>query len=271
MTIGVLTQNIGSPFYDKVTQGVIQGLSDTDYSPIFADGRWDPEIETSAIKTLIDRNVDGLIMVGGNLPGSDLDSLRDSKPMVIVARRLPGWDNKCISVDNVAAAKDATEYLINSGHRKIAHIMGIPEHQDARDRYMGYQAALRDSGIALDEDLVVKGNFSSQSGVLAIESLLMKGVSFTGVFAGNDEMAFGARLAMYRRGIRVPEDVSIVGYDDQPNSAFMTPPLTTVAQPAEPMGEAAAQALLAFMRNQEFVPPRLDTELIVRESVHRIR
>jgi LacI family transcriptional regulator len=116
-----------------------------------------------------------------------------------------------------------------------------------------------------------EGNFSGQSGILGIETFLMRGVHFSAVFAGNDEMAFGARLALSRRNIRVPEDVSLIGFDDQPLSAFMTPPLTTVAQPAIEMGVAAAQSLVNQLGRRPYQLPELRTQLIKRESVTRVR
>lgn len=271
MTLGIVTQNIGSPFYDSVTQGVIHALSQSHYSPIFADGQWKPELEVEAIETLLDRNVDGMVMVGGNLDGQHLDELRGDKPMAIVAKQLEGWEGRSIAIDNVAASRNAMEYLIDQGHERIAHLSGIREHEDARDRYEGYRQALSNASLPLDENLVVEGNFSSQSGVMAVETLLLRGEGFSAIFAANDEMAYGARLALYRRGIRVPEDVSIVGFDDQPNSAYMTPPLTTVAQPAVEMGIAAANLVLSQLGNEEFAIPELPAALIIRESVARRR
>jgi LacI family transcriptional regulator len=269
MTLGIVTQNIGSPFYDSITQGVIRGLASTDYSPIIADGQWEPQLEIAAIETLIDRRVDGIIMVGGNLDAKTLDSYNQQVPLVLIAHRLDGWQNRSICIDNLAAAKSATQYLIDQGHRQIAHVRGIANHLDAMDRYRGYQLALADAGIELDERLVVEGDFSSRSGILALEAILLRGVPFSAVFCANDEMAFGVRLSLYRRGIRVPEDISIVGFDDQPNSAYMTPPLTTIAQPAIQMGEEAAKLMLSFLKQKTYEPPALPAELVIRESVAR--
>jgi LacI family transcriptional regulator len=123
----------------------------------------------------------------------------------------------------------------------------------------------------LNPELIVEGNFRRQSGVLAVETLISQGQNFSAIFAANDQMAFGARLALFRRGIRVPDDVSLVGFDDQPDSAYMTPPLTTVRQPAEAIGETAAQALLQTLKGEPFQIPQLATELIIRESVARFR
>ena len=271
MTLGVVTQNIGSPFYDSVTMGVIRGLVGSDYSPIIADGQWNKDLEIAAIKTLVDRQVDGIILVGGDLDTTTLEEAADGVPMIQAARNLKGWKDRCISIDNVAAAKKATQFLIEAGHRNIAHIAGIRDHQDAIDRLKGYKLALEEAQLDATDDLVVQGDFSGQSGVLAIETLLMRNVAFSAVFAANDEMASGVLLSLYRRGIRVPDDVSIIGFDNQPNSAFMTPPLTTISQPALEMGEAASMMLVNLIAGKPCSVPELSVDVVIRESVIRQR
>ncbi|TWT84988.1 HTH-type transcriptional repressor CytR [Planctomycetes bacterium CA13] len=268
MTVGVVTQNIGSPFYDMIMQGVIKGFSGTGYSPIFADGQWEERTELDVIRTLLGRKVDGLLLLGG-FPGKELAELKERSPTIIVGRDLSGWEGQCVYIDNVAAAFEATKHLIDFGHRNIALIRGIEHHQDANRRFDGYSEALSDAGIKLDPELVVEGDFSAQSGILAINSLLMRGKSFTAVFCANDMVAYGARLALHRQGIRVPEDVSLVGFDDQAESAFMTPPLTTVRQPGIEMGEAAALGLVELMQGRSCKLPVLRAELQRRESVAR--
>lgn len=266
MAIGILTQNIGSPFYDAVTQGIIREFSNSEYSPIFADGQWKPQVEKSAINSLLSRQIDGLILVGGDLELEFLNEVKQTIPTILAARELEQWNEQCIYIDNYQAAYDVTKYLIDLGHRDIAHITGIRDHQDAIRRFKGYADAMADAEIELNDDLIFEGNFSSQSGILAVEAFLMRGSSFTAIFAANDEMAYGVRLGLYRKGIRVPEDVSIVGFDNQPNSAYMTPPLTTVQQPATEIGQASARAMLQLLQGEPIEPPTLVTELIIRES-----
>ncbi|MEM0924533.1 MAG: substrate-binding domain-containing protein [Planctomycetota bacterium] len=269
MTIGVLTQNFGSPFYDAISQGIISGVSGTGYSPIFADGRWDQEAGVDSIRTLIGRRVDGLIIVGGEVPVEDLNTLRERLPTVVVARQLAGWGGQCIHIDNVAGGYQATKHLIDFGHRRIAIIRGIHNHSDAIQRFEGYLKALEVAGIEVDNDLIYQGDFSGQSGVMAVNSLIAQGVHFSAIVAANDMVAFGARLALHRHGIRVPEDVSIVGFDDQAEAQYMTPPLTTVRQPAVEMGMAASVALLKVISDELSETPYLSAELRQRESVAR--
>lgn len=274
MTVGIVTQNIGSSFYDQITQGITSRLSGSEYTPIIVDGQWSGELEENAIQTLLGRQVDGLILVGGTTSTEFLKQAQNQKPLVICARQVPELIDYCIYVDNYQGAYQVTKYLINAGHTEIAHITGIKAHEDSIKRCEGYKQALIDSGIEPNEDLIVEGSFSGQSGFLAMESLLMRGVSFSAVFSCNDEMAQGARLAMYRRNIRVPEDMSLVGFDNQASSAYMTPPLTTMQQPAVEMGQKAALAIMNMLADSDYNSPEttvVETELVIRESVLNLR
>jgi len=271
LTIGALTQNIGSAFYDAIMSGIISGLKGSSYSPIFADGRWHAEEEQKSLQTLLERRVDGIIIVGGTLTGAELVKLNEQVPVVIAAREIPELQERCLFADNFQAAYDVTRYLIEAGHRHIAHIKGMATHQDTNRRFDGYVQAHHDAGVEINQDLVVEGNFRRQSGLLAVETLLTRGQPFTAIFSANDQMASGARLALFRHGIRVPEDISLVGFDNQPDSAYMTPPLTTVRQPAAELGEAAANYMLHLIKKKPFTPPTFSTKLVIRESVARFR
>lgn len=269
MTIGVQTQCIGSPFYDAVSQGVVTGLGGTGYSPIFVDGQWQREAETQVIRALLGRRVDGLVLIGGDIPAEELSVLCGSTPTVIVARNILG-QHRSIYMDNVDGGYRATNHLIEFGHRSIAIIRGIAHHPDASDRFEGYKKALAEANIEFDPGLVLDGDFSAESGVCAVNRLMKENKSFTAIFAANDMTAFGARLALHQHGLRVPEDVSIIGFDDQKEAAFMTPPLTTMKQPAREMGEQASRTILALIREEPFESQSLTGELQIRESVTRV-
>lgn len=275
MTIGVLTQNFGSPFYDGILQGVLLGLEDTDYWPLFADGRWQPAIEQQALELLLDRRVDGIIIVGGQVAEEKLQKIAAQTPLIVVARELKTMPEHCLYVDNFQAGYRATKYLLDMGHRDIAHITSPVVYQKTVDdifqRYQGYQQALRDVGLVPDPRLVVEGTLQQQSGVLAVEMLLSRGRPFSAIFAANDQMVFGARLALFRRGIRVPEDVSLVGFDDEASAAYMVPPLTTVRQPSIQMGQIAASAILEQINGKLPSLTVLEANLMIRESVARHR
>lgn len=273
MTIGVLTQNFGSPFYDAILQGVLLGLEDSEYWPLFADGRWQAEVELRAFDLLLDRRVDGLIIIGGQLKEEKLQAVARKTPLIIVARNTPALPENCIYVDNFAGGYKATRYLIDMGHRQIVHITAPNINpvviDDIELRYRGYEQAIFDAGWQVDPRLIVEGNLQQQSGVLAVEMLLSRGRPFSAIFAANDQMAFGARLALYRRGIRVPQDVSLIGFDDETFAPYMVPPLTTVRQPAVDMGQMAARAILDLLDGKKPQVAVFNTDLIARESVAR--
>jgi LacI family transcriptional regulator len=273
MTIGVITQNFGSPFYDGILQGILMGMDKTNYWPLFADGRWQPEIEIRALYQLLDRRVDGLIAIGGQLPEDKLHEVAQNIPLIVTARNVPSLPEHCIYVKNFEGGYKATRYLIDMGHREIAHITAAHTNPVAIDdidqRYRGYKQALIDAGLRLDPKLVVQGNLRQQSGVLAMETLLAQGRSFSAIFTANDQMAFGVRLGLYRRGIRVPDDVSLIGFDDETFAPYMVPPLTTMRQPDIEIGQAAAKAILDMLNDVQPTVPIFDATLVARESVAR--
>ena len=269
MTIGILTGDIGSPFYDSITKGIIEALNPTNYTAIIADGQWQESLERNAISTLMERQVDGIITIGGSLDIEAINELDDDIPFVMVARKEAGWEDRCVFIDNKAAAKIATKHLIDSGHKQIAHIMGDSVHPDAIDRYAGYKEAMTEAGLGVSEDLFFQGDFTATSGQAAMEALLEKGVAMTAVFAANDQMALGARLALYHRGLSVPEDVSIIGFDNQPNAEFAIPPLTTIAQPGFQMGQKATTLLFDLINKERPITRSFSCELITRESVSK--
>ncbi|GGS07886.1 LacI family DNA-binding transcriptional regulator [Deinococcus sedimenti] len=273
MTVGILTQDIASPFYSEVSRGIDVELAGSGYQPIFVNGHWEIQDEAAAITALTRRQVDALIVLGGRLEASQLRDLHARMPLVVVGRQVPGLDGACLSVDNVQGAFLATTHLIQLGHRRIAHVAGIPSQRDAVDRLEGYRLALAAAGLPFDPALVFEGDFHEGSGILAVEHWLGRAAPFTAVFAANDQMAYGVGLGLYRRGLRVPEDVSLVGFDDLPGSQFTLPPLTSVHHPAREMGELAARHLLARLNDPDAAVelPHLPITLSVRESVRFAR
>jgi LacI family transcriptional regulator len=262
---GVLPQGISSPFYGRLMKGVEQALRGSGYYPIFASGE-QPAEEAQAIELFLSHRVDALVLLGGQLPDDDLLGLAARVPLVAIGRSLRGLEHRCLRVENRVGGYKATRHLIDLGHTRIAHLTGLPWHKDAIARRQGYESALADAGIALDPALVVEGDFEEQSGCTGAETLLARGVRFTAIFTGNDQMACGAGLALLRRGVRVPQDVSLIGFDDQPHAAYTWPPLTTMRQPTVDMGMAVARALLEELRGHGFALPTFNTDLVLRDS-----
>jgi LacI family transcriptional regulator len=263
--VGILPQGISNPFYSRILKGVEQGLRGSAYYPLFASGE-QPAEQASALDLLMAHRVEALILMGGHIPADELINVARRLPIVTIGRTIRGLEQRCVRVENHEGAYKATRHLRDLGHSRIAHITGLPWHGDSIARRSGYEQALADTGIAVDPALVVEGDFEEQSGLAGTEQLLSSGVRFTAIFAGNDQMAFGAGLALLRHGLRVPRDVSIIGFDDQPSAAYTWPPLTTIRQPAVEMGIATARALLDELRGRSFVQPTFHTDLVLRAS-----
>ena len=265
-TIGVLTQHLGSPFYDTISQGVIAHLSGTGYWPLFSAGNEESTTADLAVKNFLARRIDGLILIGGMLSEEKLGEFNDSVPTFLAGIESDSMASQSISVNNELAGYNATRHLIDLGHRSIAHVTGISNHIDTVRRLEGYRRALTEFGIAVDPELIREGMFDGQSGYDAVMDLLDRGKKFTAVFAANDICAMGVKLALSQRSLSVPEDVSVIGFDDQSEAAFTVPPLTTVRQPAYEMGVAAAAAMVAMINKKSYTLPELPAEVTVRGS-----
>lgn len=266
LSIGVISQAIDSPFYGAALRGIERELAPAGYSPLFMSGHWHAEEEARCIDVLRSRRVDGLIVLTGRLTDSALRSLARTQPVVVTGRSLKAPHLVSLDFDNREGARQATQHLLDLGHRRIAFIGGDPQHPDAVERQHGYRAALETAGLRLDPALLLAGDFTEGSGLQAIERLLAARTRFTAVFAANDQMACGAALGLHRHGLRVPDDVSLVGFDDVASSVYMVPPLTTVHNPIQEIGQLAARAMLDLLsgeRPQPEVPP---PTLVVRES-----
>ena len=269
-SIGVLTQAIDSPFYGAALRGIEVALGAAGYSPLFSSGHWQADEESRCIDALRSRRVDGLIVLTGRLSDTALRSVARSLPVVVTGRRLKAPNLVSLDFDHREGARQATQHLIALGHRRIAFIGGVPEHPDAVEREQGYREALEAAGLRADPALIAAGAFTEHSGVEAIERLLQRRTRFTAVFAANDQMALGAALGLYRSGKRVPDDVSLVGFDDVAGSMYAVPPLTTVHNPIQEIGELAARAMLALLGGER---PRVEVpapRLIVRESTRAL-
>ena len=270
LSIGVLTQTISSPFYGEALRGIEDRLEADGYIPIFVSGHWHEAGERKAFEALLSRRVDGVIVLAGRLPNRALQRYAKTLPMVVVGRQLQGPQLFSLEFDNRAGGRLATQHLIECGHTRIAFIAGDPAHQDALDRQGGYRDALEAAGIAFDPALVLPGDFTESSGLLAVGRLLEGRVPFTAIFAANDQSAIGAALGLYRKNVRVPDDVSLVGFDDLAPAKFAIPPLTTIRQSVYEMGSQAAAAMLDLLRGTvpavELSPP----QLVPRESTRRV-
>ena len=270
LSIGVLTQDINSPFYGQALRGIEDELVGTGIVPLFVSGHWNVRDEVERMTHLLGRRVDGIIVLTGRLTDNQLRDYAQRVPIVVTGRTLKGHNIVSMRVDDFKGAHRATRHLIELGHRRIAHIAGPQDHADSVERLRGYRKALEEADLPFDTRLVAYADFHEPSGVLAVNHLLDARESFTAVFASNDQTAYGARLALYQRNIRVPEDVSLIGFDDLPASRYVIPPLSTIHQPVYELGQAAARVLLKMIEGSRSRVTLPEPQLVVRESTRRL-
>ncbi len=270
MSIGVLVQDIDSPFFTRLLRGIEEGLQGTGYVPIVVSGHWNAVEEAERIRLLMSRRIDGLVLLCGHLPDKAIVEFARQQPISVAGRVLEGPNVQATWLDQVQAGYLATQHLLAMGHRRIAHIAGPADHTDAGLRQKGYVKALEEHGLKPDPALGTRSDFNETGGLMAMNRLLDGGQPFSAVFAANDQSAYGAMMAMHRRGIRVPDDVSVIGIDDLPASAFLTPPLTTVHQPLYEVGRHAACALLRLLGQEVALPEIPALRLALRETTRRV-
>ena len=269
-TIGVIVPDIGSPFYAELIRGVEEEASRADYYLMLLTTAGKPSREEMYFRLLGEQRVDGIIVL---TPRGDEALLRRIQakgfPLVVVDRDIQSADDVVeVVVDNFHGALAAVQHLIGLGYRRIAFINGIPELQASQDRRRGYQVALQEKGIDLRPEWVVEGEFTDAGGYRAMKRLLATDPPPEAVFAASDAMALGAIRAIREQGLRVPQDVAIVGFDDVPLAAQVDPPLTTVRQPISEMGRMACRLLVQLIQGEPVLQRKvvLHTQLVVRQS-----
>src|SRR6201994_2959020 len=266
LTIGVVAQAIDSPFYGEGLRGIEACLRHRGYAPLFMSGNWADEDEDRDVRESMPRGVAGIIVFAGRLGDTKLRSYAKEVPIVVTGRKLRAPGLFSLQIDDQHGAALAVRHLVDLGHRRIAFITGSDNHPDALERLEGYKAALQEAGISFDPRLIATGDWHEDGGVRATRTLIESGVKFTAIFCVNDQTAYGACLALFRKGLSVPRDVSVVGFDDLPSSTYRLPPLTSVRQSIGELGEQSAQAMLQLLAGQRpKIAPR-PVELVVRES-----
>ncbi len=249
-TIGLILSDITNPFHAEVARGVEDLASDYESNVILCNTDGRPKKESAYMDLLLEKRVDGIIFTSVKMDESDVTELRARRvPFVFAGRTLPDVEADSVVVDNVLGGFQATNHLIGLGHHRIAYMAG-PSHVSASvDRYEGYCQALRKAGIEPDPELVAEGDFKQEGGYRAMSVLLDRvagrtaAAGPTAVFAANDYMAIGALEAIFERGLRVPEDMAMVGFDDIAFARLHLVQLTTVAQPKYDIGAIAARML----------------------------
>lgn len=265
-TVILLVRDISNPFYLEIYKGVEEAAVEAGYKVLMGDARDDDERILRYVDMVRERHADGLILMVGRFPEA-LASRNRLPPIVIALETLPGLELPTVRVDNHAAARAAVVHLARLGHRRIAHIAGPMPDPMSLDRRDGYLAGLADAGIPADPRLIVEGDFGLAAGRAAIRSLDARDIDYTAVFAASDQMAVGAMGELRARGRNVPDDVSVVGFDDIVLAEAVEPQLTTIHQPRREIGQTAMRLLIEQLSG--LAPPAdlvLPTRLVERAS-----
>ena len=268
--IGVLTMSTESPYWGRLVRGVEQSLVGTGFRPLVASalGSGKPE---EALDMLLESQIEGLILLGGPMPEKTTTLVGEDFPVVGTGTVTPGLEPYYIQSENVEGGRLATQHLLDLGHRRIALISGPADHIHARARLQGYKTALAAAGVEFDESLIVHHGFNEQKGFEAATTLLSRTRDFTAIFATSDQIAYGVGLRLWKEGMRVPQDISLIGFDDQDYARFTTPPLSTIRVPLLELGEALGKMIVSRVEDgvQPWTPGVFATSLVVRESTAR--
>lgn len=270
MTIGVLVQNPESPHTSRFLNDMEKVLNEQGYSLVIATEHWKNKLESHALEYLERSNVDGIIVVTGTLTDKQILDYSETMPVVAFGYDVIGKRVRSINIDNVLGGYMATLHLLQQGHLNIAHIKGLLNQPDAVARFVGYKKALQEAGIKVQSKLIKQGDFSSETGYKMTKELIESNNHFSAIFAANDQTAYGAIKALHDHGLRVPEDVSVVGFDDLPTSYYFTPALTTLRQPVEEIGVVCAESILNLLNGNKHEVRLPPMELIVRQSTKSI-
>lgn len=266
-TIGVVVTTIADPFVVNVINGIEDTAQAAGYSVFLSSSHSDPEREMAVVETFYQRRVDAVIVTAsrvGSLYGTDLERFR--VPIVLVNNQQAGEYLHSIAADDVRGARLAVEHLLALGHRRIGYIGSAVRPVSSQRRQQGYQEALAQAGITLEPELVAvpEANGDVAAGRQGLAQLWPARPS--AVFAYNDMTAVGVMLEARARGIDIPTQLSLVGFDDIELTQFVTPPLTTVRQPKEEMGRAAVDMVLTLLEGEEVGDRLMPCELVIRAS-----
>lgn len=270
-TIGLILPDTANPFYAALAKGVEDTGFGLGYSVLLCHSNYDATRECAYAEVLIAKQVDGVVYIQATPDATTVRRLlQRGIPTVAVDREIPGVEIDCVVADNYGGSRAATEHLLQLGHRRIGCIARASALSNTSERIRGYQTAMRQAGLEANPDLLVSTGHGYEDGRTAMGQLLRTGSRPTAVVAYPDILAIGAIRAVLDAGLRVPEDISVVGFDDIPPSAFLHPALTTVAMPKWEMGQRATDVLMARIHGGTVGQPAhrmiLPTTLIVRES-----
>lgn len=273
-TIGLVIPDLRNPFFPEVASGIGESAAENGYNVFLCDSNWSREREEQYIKLLAERRVDGLIVapIGNSIDGLKTIT-KDMLPVVYVSRAPANTNHSYVVIDNVRGGFLATKHLIESGYESIGFIGATEDSATSDERYIGYQRAFEQYSMAIDENFIKIGDFKQKSGYDILQKMIHNGNYPRSFFVVNDMLALGAIQAVKDSGLKVPEDIAIVGFDDIPVASLQEVQLTTILQPKFVMGKIAFEMLLEVIESNEEDHSGengrkviLEPELIVRKS-----
>lgn len=269
-TIGVIVPTITNPVFSQSTRGIQDFANSFGYSVILGNSDYSPELESQLIKIFMEKRVEGIILTSSNIQNEYLQILKNSKiPFVLLYNTIFDKRINYVTINNYQAAYEIAEYLISLGHRRIGMIAGKFTKSDRSfARFQGFQACLNNKGISFRPEALIETELTFEGGKEGMARLLEITPPLTAVFCSNDFIAMGAMKTIREKGLKIPEDISIVGFDDIEMASYFYPELTTIHQPAYQMGFKGADLLLKIVSGESKVAQQiiLDYKLIIRNS-----
>lgn len=270
----VLLPRLGDSFYSEILKGIEAVASEAGYHILIANTGNNAELARFSYESVIQKQCDGIIDFSACLPKEYMEEVAWQNPVVVGCRYLINTSIPNVTIDNLAASREMTEYMLNLGHRRIAYISGPTELALYRSRMYGYREALEARGIPVDEKIIRIAEPEIQGGYDAATQLLRSGEKFTAIVTSGDTLAVGAIKALQDRNLRVPEDVAVSGFDDIELSALLSPTLTTIRQPRNLIGRQSMVKLLGRISGNDENPSEqivLPYELVIRLSSGKFR
>ena len=270
----VLLPRLGDSFYSEILKGIEEVASAAGYHIFIANTGNNPEMAKFYYEALIQKQNDGIIDFSACLPREYMEEIAGQNPVVVACRYLSNSNVPNVTIDNLAASREMTEYMLNLGHRRIAYIGGNTELALYRSRLYGYRQALEERGIPAEETIIYTADPDIQGGYDAAMQLLRSGEKFTAIVTSGDTLAVGAIKALQERKLQVPEEIAVCGFDDIEISSLLSPTLTTIRQPRGLIGRHAMEKLLGFISgkdenlSEQIVLPY---ELVIRASSGKFR
>jgi len=267
-TIGVVVTSIADPFIGEVVSGIEETANDHGYSVFLANSNADPAREIRIVHSFQERQVDGILVASSRVGALYMPLLSQLMvPIVLINNQHPGEFVHSVVIDNITASVQAVQHLIQLGHQRIAYMGDQFGLQSDTERFAGYRQALASADYPFLPELIVHGDGTPQGAIQPMDRLLGLPTPPTAVYCYNDMTAIGALKGIRMHGLRVPDDISLVGFDDLSFASYVDPPLTTVRQPKRPMGRQAMEILIKLFSNaQAETNIKVQGELIVRES-----